>query len=130
MNILIIMTLLLMSYTDLKGCYIFGTSSIFLLLLSFINVCFKTAYLDNILGMTAIPFFLVLLNLFKKDSVGEGDIEVLCALGLYVGYLKLVIIFFIAIVLLCLYSLYKKKRYYPLLPFITLSFIAVQYLFC
>lgn len=130
MNILIILPILvLQSIKDIKNNLINGYLNILLLLIGFIkNILINENIKDYLLGLIVIPITLLILNYFKKDSIGDGDIEYLSAIGFYIGYINIVISLFISTVLLIIYSLYKKKRKYPFIPFITIGVIINQLL--
>ena len=124
MKIIIVLILIIQSILDYKTNFINGYLNILLLLIGFFN-CLINNYelIDKLLATSIIPLVLLVLSKIKPNSLGEGDIECLCALGLVFGYKKIVYILFISCLLLLLYTLINKKNKYPFIPFITLSTI-------
>lgn len=128
MDILLILPILIIqSIKDIKSNYINGCLNILLVIIGFIkNILVNESIKEYLLGLIVIPLTLLLLNIIKKDSIGDGDIEYLSAIGFFVGYRNIVISLFISTILLLMYSLYKKKRKYPFIPFITIGVIINQ----
>lgn len=126
MKIIIVLILIIQSILDYKTNFINGYLNILLLLIGFFN-CLINNYelIDKLLATSIIPLVLLILSKIKPNSLGEGDIECLCALGLFFGYKKIVYILFISCLLLLLYTLINKKNKYPFIPFITLSTIII-----
>lgn len=124
MKIIIVLILIIQSILDYKTNFINGYLNILLLLIGFFN-CLINNYelIDKLLATSIIPLVLLILSKIKPNSLGEGDIECLSALGLVFGYKKIVYILFISCLLLLLYTLINKKNKYPFIPFITLSTI-------
>lgn len=126
MEIIIVLILIIQSVLDTKTNLINGYLNILLLLIGFINCLInKYVLIDKLLAISVIPLVLLILIRIKPDSLGEGDVECLCALGLFFGYKKIVYILFISCLLLLLYTLVNKKNKYPFIPFITLSTIII-----
>lgn len=118
--------MIISSYLDIKSYIVYTPLNITILLLAFFKHVFYKENLVNILfGLIVIPLILIILNYIKKDSIGDGDIEYLSALGFYFGYKLEVYAFFIGIFMIFIYSILIKKDKYPLIPFISIGFIAI-----
>ena len=95
-------------------------------LLAFVNnIVNGYTLLNIILGYLVIPLMLCLINYIKSNSIGDGDIEFISSMGIYLGYQKQVLAFFIGILTVFVYSLINKKERYPLIPFLSFGFICV-----
>lgn len=126
---IVIYILLISAYIDLKTYYVLVPLNILILIVGlFVHLNEPYELLDVLLGISVLPTILIVINKVQKDSIGNGDIELIASMGFYFGYRKLVISFFIAILSLALYSLFKKKRYYPLIPFLSFSFILILFI--
>lgn len=89
--------------------------------------------LNGVYAFTTIYIFMLLGNfIFKKESMGGGDIKLMAVIGLTVGYLNSILVFvfsaFLALpfALLCLMK--KKEHVIPYGPFIALSFTILYFL--
>ena len=126
MNFLLIIVMIISSYLDIKSYIVYTPLNITILLLAFFkHVFYKENLINIIFGLIVIPLILIILNYIKKDSIGDGDIEYLSALGFYFGYKMEVYAFFIGIFMIFIYSILIKKDKYPLIPFISIGFIAI-----
>lgn len=63
--------------------------------------------------------------LFKKDSMGGGDVKLLAMIGSFLGWQKVILVFFFAPVLALPFGFYckfvKKKEIIPFGPFLSLA---------
>ena len=127
---MILIILFISSIIDIKTRYVYSPLNILVLLLGLIkHLTSSFNLIDILLGLTVIPSTLILLNIIKKESIGDGDIEYLSALGFYYGYQIQVLAFFLSVLLIFFYSLFNKKKRYPMIPFISLSYLIVLYIF-
>lgn len=121
-----IFVLAISSYIDIKHHVVYMPFNIVIVLIGFVyNVINKYIIIDILLGYILIPFILIIINIFKKDSIGDGDIEFISSMGIFLGYRRQAIAFFIGILSLFLYSLIYKKERYALIPFLSFGFIVV-----
>lgn len=129
MNNIILLILLVSCILDIKSYIVFTPFNIFILIMGlFKHIATSYNFLDVILGISIIPIILMIINHIKEDSIGNGDIELLSALGFYFGYKYLVVILFMASLTNFLFSLVYPKEKYPFVPFITLgTFLVVIY---
>lgn len=130
------MLLLTISLIDLKtmvipdclvlSCFVIGMMSI-----PFINL----SLLDRIFGFFVISCPLYILNLLIPDCFGGGDIKLVAVCGFFLGWQKILVGMFIAIILAGIYAscLVIKKRvgnhdYIAFAPYISIGvFIALLY---
>lgn len=121
---LLLVILLISSYIDIKENVVYSPFNMSISLLSFtFNVVNGYRKADIILGFTLIPLILMIINMFKNESIGDGDIEFISSMGIFIGYQKQVLAFFIGILLVFIYSTIHKKERYPLIPFLSFGFI-------
>ena len=78
---------------------------------------------DYLLSVSLLPFCVFLLSKTKK--IGDGDAEILCALGSILSYSELVFMFFMSACILFVYACFRKKDRYPLVPFLFVSYLPV-----
>lgn len=127
---LLITILTISSYIDIKHHIVYMPFNIAIVLIGFVyNVIKKYIIIDVLLGYIFIPFILIIINTFKKDSIGDGDIEFISSMGIFLGYYRQTIAFFIGILSLFIYSLIYKKERYALIPFLSFGFIVVLLIF-
>lgn len=113
-------------YLDIKDNTVYSPFNISISLLGFsFNVINGYKKVDIILGFSLIPLILTIINMFKNESIGDGDIEFISSMGIFIGYQKQVLAFFIGILLVFIYSFIHKKERYPLIPFLSFGFIIV-----
>lgn len=123
---LLICILIISSYIDIKNEVVYSPFNIAISLLAFIsNIINGYSKVDIVLGLIFIPLILCFINLIKNNSIGNGDIEFISCMGLYLGYKKQVIAFFIGILAVFLYSFVNKKERYPLIPFLSFGFALI-----
>ncbi len=96
---------------------------------------------DSLIGLLAgggSLYFVALLGdwLFKKESMGGGDIKMAGMLGAFVGWQKVLLIFlssaviglFISIIILFISEKFRKERVIPFGPFLAIAaFLAIIY---
>ena len=123
---LLIIILFISSFLDIKQEIVYSPFNICIVLLGFVkHISGFYDCLDIILGYIFIPIILLILNAYKKDSIGYGDIEFISAMGIFLGYKKLVYAFFISVIFLFIYSRIVKKERYPFIPFLSIGFVIV-----
>ena len=123
---LLITILFISSFLDIKQEIVYSPFNICIVLLGFVkHISGFYDCLDIVLGYVFIPIILLILNVYKKDSIGYGDIEFISAMGIFLGYKKLVYAFFISVIFLFIYSRIVKKERYPFIPFLSIGFVIV-----
>ena len=69
--------------------------------------------------------------LFKKESMGGGDVKLMAAVGAFLGWKEVILVFFLAPILalpIGLYMKFKKKEdYIPYGPFLSLAGIIILF---
>lgn len=132
MLIMIIISLLAISIyvSDFKYFIILDEPLIFfgvlILVLKFIFFGFKTFLISVVSGILIFMFMLVVKKIgalvFKRDSIGGGDIKLAClfgfCLGIRLSIVSLVIGSFLAFPLAVYYSLTNKDKEIPFGPFL------------
>jgi leader peptidase (prepilin peptidase)/N-methyltransferase len=92
------------------------------------------SFLDSLIGLFSGGglFYLVALagdKIFKKESMGGGDIKLAAMLGTFLGWQKILLVFFLAsflgalvgIIFLALIPKLREKRLIPFGPFLAIS---------
>jgi prepilin signal peptidase PulO-like enzyme (type II secretory pathway) len=94
-----------------------------------------TGIIMPILGAVCGGLVMLLLNLigkliYKKEAVGFGDVKLFAVLGLFVGPMQIIFVFFITVLIAGLHFIYlilRKKldgnHYLPLGPYICTAFL-------
>ena len=124
-------TLLVFSFVfDYKYLILPDFSTMILIIISFFGVIFDESnilpYLLSALGASA---FLLMLNLITKDKgMGMGDVKFAIFMGLFLGFPKIVVAFYVAFVLgaivgllLMLFKKAKKKSQIAFGPFLIIG---------
>ena len=127
---LLFIILVISSYLDYEKNIVYSPFNMAISLLALIhNIINDYNSRDILLGYLLIPLILFLINYVKNNSIGDGDIEFLSSMGIYLGYQKQVIAFFIGILVVFIYSLINKKERYPLIPFLSFGFVITLVIF-
>ena len=126
--------LLVASYTDIKRREIPDTVCVLLVLTGFLKFSFQ-----NLLGIfIALPFLIAAM--LKEKSIGGGDIKLIAAVGLVLGFWKGIYGLIIGLILLILFyimfrisSIIRKKQVVknlsmPLAPFLGIGFIIIYFI--
>lgn len=132
--------LIIISFIDFDHQIIPDQLVLFLLVISIFNCIYRCIYLnDNFLyylgGAFAASGVLFILGLIIKDSIGGGDIKLMAAAGVFLGFKLILLALFIGAIYAAVYSifivLFKKaniKTVIPFGPFLSLG-IATAVLF-
>lgn len=96
--------LIVIALIDFKSFIIADECNYAILIIGIINIFFTNKLWDKILGFVVVSVFMyLLLVLFRKlraiDVFGGGDIKLMAAAGLFLGYKEIVLAFFIACIL-------------------------------
>ena len=108
--------LLIISVIDSYFMIILDEIIFFLCLLSFYFASVNLGaikFLDRIAGLILISGFMCLINLFKKDSFGFGDIKLVAISGFIFGIEKNFLVFIIAVMtasIFCVFMLRLSKK--------------------
>lgn len=114
---MIILTLLYMSYVDIKTNYVSTVLQLILLMFCFLNIT------SIIVPIFLFCLFLLLSQIFK-NKMGGADYKILIILSLTYGTNIFIIIFIAS--LLAMPFAYKYKKI-PFVPFITLGVICQNF---
>lgn len=135
-SIVLISGLIVISFADLRHQIIPDVLSLPGILLGFTFSFFVPGFswLNSLLGVLlgGVFFYLLALSgrlLFKKESLGGGDIKLAAMLGAFLGWKKLVLVFFISsflgalvgIILIFSIKGFRSKRIIPFGPFLALA---------
>jgi len=135
-SIVLISGLIVISFADLRHQIIPDVLSLPGILLGFTFSFFVPGFswLNSLLGVLlgGVFFYLLALSgqlLFKKESLGGGDIKLAAMLGAFLGWKKLVLVFFISSLLgalvgiILIFSIkgFRSKRIIPFGPFLALA---------
>lgn len=109
--------------------------SIIIIILEFFLNGFPSVIISLLSGASLFFFMYILMNvgniIFKKESLGGGDVKLLFVLGLVIDpFLGLITIFLASFIALpiSLYLLYKNKEHMiPFGPFILIAFLIIYF---
>lgn len=112
--------LLIMALIDYKTHTVSSLANMLILLIALFN---DVDIFSRLKGLIFIPLCLLIIKHFAKETIGEGDIEFIAALGFYYGHFKISLIFFLALLLATIYLFVKPKEKIALLPFLYIALI-------
>jgi len=119
---------------DLKYMILPDFSTVILIILAVIFLFVETPCVaslqDNILSALVASGFLLILNLITKgNGMGMGDVKLAVFMGLFLGYPKTIIAFYVAFIvgaiwglILMIFKKATKKSQVPFGPFMILGF--------
>lgn len=129
-NLLILVLLLILSWIDVRTRYVPPTGVLTIGLLAIPGISFPDACLS--IGVYAL---LRLASASTEQSIGGGDIKLLAALALYLGYYEFSLFVLplgigcLAVIAWALIKKAPKNQQIPFVPFISGSFICWILLF-
>ncbi|MCL2610074.1 MAG: A24 family peptidase [Defluviitaleaceae bacterium] len=137
---ILIVLLILVSYQDIKSMIIHDFYNIAIAILGIIYILqgentIHSAILASISG--AAPLFIIdklTIIIAKKEGFGYGDMKLMLALGLFIGWIQAFFTLFFAIILASFiagFLIYKRKKsntpekyeYMPFGPFLCAGFL-------
>ena len=128
--LLFIIDLLVISFIDYYHQDIYLKTIIVLAILAIIYRLYNGGEIkDMLIGTLAISLSFAIVNLFKKDSFGFGDVELMAVAGFLLGIRKVLIATYIGIItagVVAIYLLYLKKtkaKHIAFAPFLSLGII-------
>ncbi len=133
--------LLVVAVIDIKTHLILNKVLIVLLIFGLVlNISFPfTAWTDALWGMVAggmSMFFIAFLGklLFKKESLGMGDVKLVAVVGFFVGWLHTLVAIYLGFLLAFIWLMVTKRSkginrdgYIPLGPFLSVAFMVFVY---
>ena len=131
LGLLIIVLLVFSAVFDLKYMILPDFSTVILIIISFLILLInKENIFLNLLTMLGSAGFLLILNLITKGKgMGMGDVKLAVFMGLFLGYPKIVVTFYVAFIIGAIYGLIlmilkkaNKKSQVPFGPFMILGF--------
>lgn len=114
--------LLYASIVDKKMKIIPDRVHILILLISFININIKS----SILGLLIALFINIIPRIFKIDTLGGGDIKMMCASGFFLGSLGSIVSIYIGLIVSVFFNLDKlrkenRKNGFALAPYLSIG---------
>lgn len=94
------------SFVDKKMMIIPDKVHILIFLISFINIDIKS----SILGLLIALFINIIPRIFKIDTLGGGDIKMMCASGFFLGSLGSIVSIYIGLIVSVFFNLDKLKK--------------------
>jgi len=134
LGLIIIVLLMFSTVFDLKYMILPDFSTVILIILAVIFLFVETPCVaslqDNILSALVASGFLLILNLITKgNGMGMGDVKLAVFMGLFLGYPKTIIAFYVAFIvgaiwglILMIFKKATKKSQVPFGPFMILGF--------
>lgn len=128
---MMIMILLAISMIDLDTMIIPDGLNVALLIISLALMYFnQQGIVESLLGMICVSMCMIVLNLMITDSFGGGDIKLMGAAGIGLGWKKSLLAALIAIILAGSYSVYlliqkkvDKKSYLAFGPYLSIGIV-------
>ena len=130
-GVLMVVLLVFSAVFDLKYMILPDFSTIILIALSFFGVMFDEANIvPYLLSALAASGFLLILNFFTKGrGMGMGDVKLAIFMGLFLGYPKTIVAFYVAFIvgaifglILMIFKKANKKSQVPFGPFMIFGF--------
>lgn len=118
---MILLTLIYMSFLDVKYLEINNLSLIMLL----VSVIFTSTNLHYILAVIYFLIFSITYR-FIEQKIGGGDIKVIGLLIFKYGFEIFKILFIASAISILILLLFRKITYLPFIPFITLGVVYVK----
>ena len=133
--LLLIYSLIVISFIDFDLHLILNKNLLVLLIMAvLLNALFKIVdWQEGLIGLLTGGGILLLFSflgksLFKKESMGMGDVKFAAVLGFFLGWEWVVVVLYCGFVLALLYSVFRnlirnseKSRYIPMAPFFSLA---------
>lgn len=129
-GLIIIVFLVFSGVFDLKYMILPDFSTIILIIIAFLGVFFdeKNIIIYLLTALTASGFLLILNLITKGKGMGMGDVKLALFMGLFLGYPKVIVAFYVAFiigavmcVILILFKKVNKKSQIPFGPFLILG---------
>ncbi|MFW6028621.1 MAG: prepilin peptidase [Halanaerobiales bacterium] len=126
--------LIIISFIDWKIMIIPDSANIFIFTLGLVNLMLnRTDWLNYVIGLFAVSSFLVLIAILTKGQMGGGDIKLMAASGLLLGW-KIILLAFIlgvfiaAIISIIILIVRKGKSLVPFGPYLSIGlFVSILY---
>jgi prepilin signal peptidase PulO-like enzyme (type II secretory pathway) len=137
LGILIVVLLVFSAVFDWKYMILPDFAIIILIIVAFIGVVFdESNILPYLLSALISSIFLLILNLITKGKgMGMGDVKLAVFMGLFLGYPKIILAFYIAFIVGAIYGLIliifrkaNKKSQVPFGPFLILGTLIALFL--
>jgi prepilin signal peptidase PulO-like enzyme (type II secretory pathway) len=132
LGFLIVVLLAFSAVFDWKYMILPDFSTIILIIIAFLGVIFdESNIIPYLLSALISVGFLLILNLITKgNGMGMGDVKFALFMGLFLGYPKIIIAFYVAFIVGAIYGIIlmifkkaKKKSQVPFGPFLILGTI-------
>ncbi|MDD4026889.1 MAG: prepilin peptidase [Candidatus Shapirobacteria bacterium] len=132
LGFLIVVLLAFSAVFDWKYMILPDFSTIILIIIAFLGVIFdESNIIPYLLSVLISAGFLLILNLITKGKgMGMGDVKFALFMGLFLGYPKIIIAFYVAFIVGAIYGIIlmifkkaKKKSQVPFGPFLILGTI-------
>ncbi len=132
----IVFSLLLVIFMiDLRHKIIPNGLVIAIFIVSIFRMIMLQTYFDSVIGFFTVSLFLLLLALLTKGGMGMGDIKLMAASGVLLGWQNNILALMIGAVLgsvigvsLIIFKVIKRKQMIPFGPFLTIGiFVAMLF---
>ena len=129
-GILIMVLLVFSTVFDLKYMVLPDFSTVILIIIAFLGVVFdESNIIPYLLSALIASGFLLILNIFTKgNGMGMGDVKLAVFMGLFLGYPKIIVAFYVAFIvgaifglILMIFKKANKKSQIPFGPFMVLG---------
>lgn len=125
---LVLLLVGLSSYYDIKFRRIPNLIIIFLMVTNVFYIIINNILLDSLLGMFIPALLFVFINGSYGNFIGNGDIKLLAAIGLFIGYKGNLMVFTGSCIACIVFTVFSKllfKKSIPKLPLAPFTFFCL-----
>ena len=135
-GLVIVVLLVFSAVFDWKYMILPDFSTIILIIISFLNLLInkENIFLNLLMALVSAGFLLVLNLITKGKGMGMGDVKLAIFMGLFLGYPKIIVAFYVAFIVGAIYGLTlmvfkkaNKKSQVPFGPFLILGILIVWF---
>lgn len=128
LSVIFILCLLYHTYTDMKSMLLYDKVTLLLAAIGVVRAFFEHQLLEALYGAGAMLVIMLLLYFVSRGGMGEGDVKLAPALGIWLGLLLLAFVsggVVGALLLLCRRG--KLKQAIPFGPFLCAAAVAAYF---
>lgn len=127
-NFILLNTFIIIGFIDYRCQLIYDVFIYFIIILAVINFIIDPQTQVNIVTSLLIPYIFILINLVKY-SIGMGDIKLLIAMNLLIGFRQTLMSLYCGLIICLLFIVIikkEKKQNIAFVPFIAMGYYLVN----